>query len=410
MLMTPARVVYPVPDLQAAKTWYRGILGAPPVLDAPFAVAFKVGEVSLVLSPGEAPAGSPAGLVYWRVENLVEALRRWLEAGAKPHAGPRTLRDSIFASVTDPFGNVLGLLGPAPGPETRSVARIPSDSAMSVALLRALAAQDERAEIRGQDHLAELFVTEERRAPLRDSAMRHWVLDQAAGRGLYEFLLARTAYFDGVVQNALQAGLPQLVLLGAGYDSRPYRFLAQAGRTRIFELDSEPTQQRKRELLAQHGIALPSELTFIPLDLTLGGLSEHLVDAGFDPGRPSLFVWEGVVYYLPEQSVRGTLASVRTLCAPGSLLSFDYVSPVPGVGDMVSGLDLHDRLQRDHPGEPIRFRREAEVIHKLLVEMGFQVKVQLTAAELEGTFLRLADGSLAGRIPPVFGLVTAGVD
>jgi len=77
---------------------------------------------------------------------------------------------------------------------------------------------------------------------------------------------------------------------------------------------------------------------------------------------------------------------------------------------MVSGSELHDHLQRDHPGEPIRFRREAQAIHELLVEMGFQVKEQLTAAELEATFLRLADGRLAGRIPPVFGLVTAGVD
>jgi O-methyltransferase involved in polyketide biosynthesis len=95
---------------------------------------------------------------------------------------------------------------------------------MGTATMRVLATYDEREEIRGNDWLAELFLSEDRRAPLKDPVKRQWILKNSVSPGVYEFMIARTAFFDHVVEEALREGLPQLVLLGAGYDSRPYRF------------------------------------------------------------------------------------------------------------------------------------------------------------------------------------------
>jgi methyltransferase (TIGR00027 family) len=130
---------------------------------------------------------------------------------------------------------------PAPSDTDKSVQHQPSETAMATATMRAIATRDEREEIRGPDNLAELFLSEARLAPLRDTTVRQWVLKNKTAPGAYEFMIARTTFFDNVVKEALLHHLPQIVLLGAGYDSRPYRFRELAGGTHIFELDAAPT-------------------------------------------------------------------------------------------------------------------------------------------------------------------------
>jgi|GEM_PF-1392494 len=87
--------------------------------------------------------------------------------------------------------------------DVRSVQDAPSETAMATAAMRALAAHGERDEIRGADHLAELFLTETRKAPLQDPAVRQWVMKNKIAPGAYEFMIARTAFFDHVVRDAL---------------------------------------------------------------------------------------------------------------------------------------------------------------------------------------------------------------
>lgn len=146
----------------------------------------------------------------------------------------------------------------APTDTDKSVQHQPSETAMATATMRAITAHDEREEICGSDTLAELFLSEDRMASLKDPTIRQWVLKNRTAPGAYEFMIARTAFFDHLVEEALLHHLPQLVLLGAGYDSRPYRFKELAENTHIFELDAVPTQQRKQEILERVGIPMPS--------------------------------------------------------------------------------------------------------------------------------------------------------
>ena len=119
----------------------------------------------------------------------------------------------------------------------RSVEYRPSETAMATAFIRVLALQDERKEVKGPDYLAEVFVAEDRKRPLKDSNARILVMKNRITPGMYEFIIARTAFFDHVVLQALQKNVPQIVFLGAGYDTRPYRFKDFIHDTRIFELD-----------------------------------------------------------------------------------------------------------------------------------------------------------------------------
>ncbi|MGM7776749.1 class I SAM-dependent methyltransferase [Arthrobacter sp. KNU-44] len=131
---------------------------------------------------------------------------------------------------------------------------------------------------------------------------------------------ARVTFFDGALDRALP-GIDQLVILGAGFDTRPYR-LPRDTPLSSFEVDAPNTQAVKREILDKAGIDV-RKVAFVPADFEKDDWLAKLVDAGFDVGRPSLFLWEGVTMYLDREAIEDTLRKVAS-CAKGSLLAFDY--------------------------------------------------------------------------------------
>ena len=320
------RVVYQVTDMERAKQWYRKVLEKEPTIDLPFAVIFQVGGSDLVLVPGTNQQSQANNNVtaYWAVEDVDAAYQRFLQLGAGHHIAVNAVWNIKRASVLDPFGNVLGIIGRNPEASKSSVEQRASGTAMGVTFLRALAAMDPREEIRGRDYLAEKFLNEEHARALRDPVARQELAKKRMAPGLYEYMLARTAFFDQLVEQALKEHIPQIVFLGAGYDTRPYRFTDLIKGTRIFELDIHTTQQSKKDLLQKADIPIPENLTFVAIDFRTDKLSDVLLKAGFSKTQKTLFIWEGVTYYLPPQIVDDTMNSIRSISLPGSTLGFDY--------------------------------------------------------------------------------------
>ena len=121
------------------------------------------------------------------------------------------------------------------------------------------------------------------------------------------------------------AGRQQYVILGAGLDTFAYR--NPFPQLRVFEVDFPATQEWKRVLLAAAAIAVPANLTFVPLDFEHKTLAAGLEGAGFDASKPAVFGWLGVVPYLTLAAFRATLETIASLPA-GTAVSFDYgVSP-----------------------------------------------------------------------------------
>jgi methyltransferase (TIGR00027 family) len=280
---------------------------------------------------------------------------------------------------------------------------------MSTAFMRALAAHDERAEIRGPDNMAELFLTAERRDLLKDSATRHRVIEYKTGAGMYEFMIARTAYFDRIVEVGLRHGLPQIVFLGAGFDSRPYRLRELIRDTRIYELDAPATQQRKREILQQAGIPIPPQVTFVSIDFETASIADALLDAGFDRRQPASYIWEGVTYYLSSAVVDETLNAIKLISAPGSSVTFDYAALSLEALDEKGVRQLRGIMKSDHAAEPTRFGIPRGTIESFLAARGCHVVEHLAAHEIESQFLMLRDGSSAGHVPALFCFVQAAV-
>jgi methyltransferase (TIGR00027 family) len=392
MFTTLKRIVYHVNDLDAARSWYAGILGKEPVFQSPFAVIFTVGECSLSLAKDPAPPAASRSVteVYWEVGDIQQAFQHLLQAGAVVRMPVREVLNICIAQVVDPFGNVIGISGAPPDLHERTVNDRPSATAMTVAFCRALAAHDDRNGITGPDHLAEIFLPEEGKNQLRDTASREWAIHNMVTSSLYGYFIARTAYFDGMFRKGLEEGMEQIVLLGAGYDTRSWRFKELLGHVRVFELDIRSTQESKIAALRAARLDIPEQVTLVRIDFTSEDMEQVLEHAGYDPGKRTLFIWEGVTYYLTEEAVHATLRFVHRNSPRGSRLCFDY---------------LTEKLGSVNPAEPFLFWKHPLQMKEVLLGRGYRILDDVDCAEMERRFLTLADGSPGERALPLFRFV-----
>jgi methyltransferase (TIGR00027 family) len=142
-------------------------------------------------------------------------------------------------------------------------------------------------------------------------------------RGGLTFIVCRCRYIDDYLQECLKSGVAQLVILGAGLDSRAYRNELHQGVARVFEVDHPATQASKIERVKKVFGKAPSHVTYVPVDFVDETL-EKLLTYGLDRSLKTLFIWEGVTPYLNIESVDTTLARVHANSAPGSAIVFDY--------------------------------------------------------------------------------------
>jgi methyltransferase (TIGR00027 family) len=198
--------------------------------------------------------------------------------------------------------------------------------------------------------------------------------------GFMAIILLRNRYYEDALARAVQNGIDQIVLLGAGYDTSAFRL--DLGGATLFEVDAPPTQEVKREIIARHGLEATGDVRYVPCDFERDDLPSTLRAHGFDPSRPCLVAWLGVSYFLSEAAVRGTLADVAELSAPGSRLVWDYMDPrvIDGTTPYVGAQRARRIVIRR--GEPYCFGVMPWEADALVAEMGFKVADHARLPEL----------------------------
>lgn len=271
-----------------------------------------------------------------------------------------------------------------------------SRTAMFAAIYRYMATKEANPAFRGPDHLAQLFLPARVRFYLRFPAVQRNACKKVPGT--YEYVVARTKFFDWLFRDALEDNIPQIVLLGAGYDTRAIRFRDSIQQTRVFELDAPFSQREKRRYLQKQSIDLPSQLCFAPIDFGKQSLEQALLGAGYDRTKKSFFLWEGVTYYLTEETVRGTLRFIKENSGPGSTVAFDYFykSAVEGKSRHYGAKQLLASGAKF--GEPFLSGIAEGEIEQFLSESGFDILAHYTPAEFEDAFLRDDSGAILGKM------------
>lgn len=147
------------------------------------------------------------------------------------------------------------------------------------------------------------------------------------GRHFVDYQGARTRYFDHYFTAAAEAGVRQIVVLAAGLDSRAYRLPWPDG-TVVFELDQPQVLEFKRAVLTRHGASPRAERREIAVDLR-DDWAAALRAAGFDAARPSAWIAEGLLIYLPGAAQQQLFDGIDALSSPGSRVAVDEQTPMP---------------------------------------------------------------------------------
>ena len=141
--------------------------------------------------------------------------------------------------------------------------------------------------------------------------------------GTMAYILARERYIDDFLNASLIEGLDQIVILGAGFDTRAYR-IPTIEKTHVFEVDHPDTQVVKLERLKKIIDPLPDHVTFVAVDFNSQMLGERLKASGYNESDKTLFILQGVTMYLTPEGVDTTLEFIADHSKPGSLVIFDY--------------------------------------------------------------------------------------
>ena len=156
------------------------------------------------------------------------------------------------------------------------------------------------------------------------------VLQSASGHPLASigrlFTAARSRIAEDALSGAVERGIRQIVILGAGLDTFALRNPHGARHVRIYEVDHPATQAWKCQRLAEAELALPPWLSLVPVDFERDDLGETLVGAGFQQNSPAFFSWLGVVAYLTRDAIGSTLAYMASI--ENSEVVFDYMEPL----------------------------------------------------------------------------------
>lgn len=222
---------------------------------------------------------------------------------------------------------------------------------------------------------------------MQSALIRNYAIKQsdAIMPGIYGVQICRTRFIDETVQTALTRGIRQVVIMGAGLDTRPYR-LAGMERVQAFEVDLPFMQEIKKKRLQKHFSRLPENITFVPIDFDKESLEAVFIGTAFDPAKPAVFVWEGVTQYLTEEAVGRTLAFVGT-SAPGSILVFTYVlqSMIEGHSDLAGAANLMEMMEKR--GSPWLFGLEPSRVASYLAPFHLNLTADVGNADYQMRYL-----------------------
>ncbi|MDT4975217.1 MAG: hypothetical protein QOG98_975 [Pseudonocardiales bacterium] len=266
----------------------------------------------------------------------------------------------------------------------------PSSTAQWTALGRALELERPPGERIVTDEYAPVFLSPSSRAllaPLRVGRPLVQLAERHPMAGISAFGLCRHRFIDEHLSAALaDPETEQVLILGAGYDSRAYRFADELEGRPVYEVDLPPLSRRKAEIVAaQPARFAGNRINRVEIDFRTDSLDERLGESGFAIGARTFVAWEGVSMYLSHPAVADTLDTLGEVCGPGSTLAMDFWHRLPGVGPRAAVRRLGARAIA-LIGEPVTFGVAPADVAGFLDVHGFEVVDLVRSRELAARY------------------------
>ena len=273
-----------------------------------------------------------------------------------------------------------------------------SRTAEFTCMYRAASYRETRECYKGTDNIAYILVPGFVKLLLRFPRFCQLYNKYLAPKGIYEYVIARTKYIDSVFMDVLEQGFDQIVIFGAGFDSRAQRFSKLNKKTKIFELDTPITQEDKLNGFREKNIMIPENLIYIPINFIQESLADKLTAAGFEKNRKTLFLLEGVTMYLSDDAIDKTFTFIQDVAGKGSWVVFDYI--YAGVlrqeNKYYGEKDIFKTVAK--AGEAWSFALEEGEMVSFLRKYDFNLKNHSNARELEERYFKNQEGIIVGKV------------
>jgi methyltransferase (TIGR00027 family) len=194
--------------------------------------------------------------------------------------------------------------------------------------------------------------------------------------------LSRSRYCEDCLEQAIQRGVEQYVILGAGMDTFAFR-RPDLGQVQVFEVDHPVTQALKMERIGLTGWDIPARLHFVPIDFTKESMTAALQRSTYDAQKPSFFSWLGVTYYLTREVLFDTLQAIAACTVQGSTLVFDYLDTDAFIPEKAARrMQMMQGIARQ-VGEPMKTGLDPATLASDLAGLGLGLEEDLSPAEIQ---------------------------
>jgi len=198
--------------------------------------------------------------------------------------------------------------------------------------------------------------------------------------------ISRSRYAEDCLQAAVDQGVQQYVILGAGFDTFAFRRPDLLTHLDVFEVDHPITQAMKRERIT--GWDIPPQLHFVPVDFNRENLTDALQRSAYEPHKLTFFSWLGVTYYLPREAIFATLDAIREIAPSVSTIVFDYMD-----AEAFDPAKAARRIQLMQAsarmvGEPMQTGFDPASLREELARVGLKLVENLSPAEIQARYFQ----------------------
>ena len=220
-------------------------------------------------------------------------------------------------------------------------------------------------------------------------------------------IVARIKFIDECVTNCMAAGTKQLVIIGAGYDTRPYRITGVKENLKVFEVDHPTTQTVKVDTIKTIFGREPHHVAYVPVIFGRDRLDQKLFESGYHPALKTLFIIEGLLMYIPPPAVDALLTFIADASGPGSSLVADYfdTTVVEGTSPLKEAQVLRQFVENE--GSRLQFGIQAGKEEAFFKQRGYGQVACISSASCKEKFF--TNESRKRAVSPMFNFVHAGV-
>lgn len=225
--------------------------------------------------------------------------------------------------------------------------------------------------------------------------------------GIYPYVVARTKYIDSIFENAIKNGFEQVLIMGAGFDTRAIRFMDSIDNTKIYEIDTSHTLNAKVKQLKKRKIKIPENNIYVSVNIDKEDVMTKLSKCEFNNNIKTLFILEGLTMYLSHKVIEETFKLISDCSAPGSLIVFDYIyasvlrKELKYYGEQA----IYKRVKKDN--EKWTYGIEEGKIENFLNSYDLNLLEHLNSKTIEDIYFKNESGNIITRVNGTHSIVLA---